>query len=267
MLTELLRFTSCQAEIAEFTCREVTAYIGQRLQLPTVFVDDLPWQERLQQFDAGAIHVCWFCGLPYVWRADQPNPPIDLLAAPVMAAPRYQGRPVYFSDVVVRADSPWQSFAELRGQRWAYNEPGSQSGYNITRYHLATLGATRGFFGKVIASGAHQRSLELLWSGEIDATAIDSTVLELAYERDPTPASAVRVIATLGPSPIPPWVIRREVPARLRGAIRTVLLEMHADPAGQAILRRGQMLGFAAVADQDYDPIRQMARIAEPVRW
>ena len=32
-----------------------------------------------------------------------------------MAAPRYQGRPVYFSDVIVRRDSPAMVFDDLRG--------------------------------------------------------------------------------------------------------------------------------------------------------
>jgi phosphonate transport system substrate-binding protein len=129
------------------------------------------------------------------------------------------------------------------------------------------LGATVDHFGEVIESGAHQRSLALLRAGAIDASAIDSTVLELAYDRDPTLAHAVRVIATFGPSPIPPWVILRQVPATLRTAIRAVMVEMHTDPGGQAILRRSQMLRFAAVRDSDYDPVRHMAQVAAQVQW
>lgn len=264
---EPLQFTSCQAEIAEFTCREVAAYVGQQLQIPTIFVDNLPWQERLQQFDAGAIQICWLCSLSYIWRMAQFDPAIELLAAPVMAAARYQAQPIYFSDVVVRAESDLYSFSQLRGQRWAYNEPGSHSGYNITRYHLATLGATAAYFGQVIESGAHQLSLELLRAGKIDATAVDSTVLELAYERDPSLRNAVRVITTLGPSPIPPWVIRRQAPAELRATIRDVMVKMHTDPAGQEILQRGQTLRFTAVTDGDYDPVRRMAQVAAQVQW
>jgi ABC-type phosphate/phosphonate transport system substrate-binding protein len=30
-------------------------------------------------------------------------------------------------------DSPYRTFADLQGCRWAYNEPNSHSGYNITR--------------------------------------------------------------------------------------------------------------------------------------
>ncbi len=65
---------------------------------------------------------------------------IDLLAAPVMAAERYQGQPVYYSDIVVHHASRFQTFADLRNATWAYNEPHSHSGYHVVRFHLAQTG-------------------------------------------------------------------------------------------------------------------------------
>jgi phosphonate transport system substrate-binding protein len=174
---------------------------------------------------------------------------------------------VYFSDVVVRSDSRFQSFADLRGARWAINEPSSQSGCGVVRYHLATLGETRGFFGSVIQSGAHQMSLRMILAGKIDASAIDSTVLEQEFENHPALRSRVRLIGALGPSPIPPWVISNRVPLPTRRAVRGALLNMHTDPEGQAILAPGGWARFAPVTDKDYDPIRQMAQTAQAVQW
>jgi phosphonate transport system substrate-binding protein len=99
------------------------------------FINGIPWQERESLLDAGRIHVAWICGLPYVWKADRPRPHIELLAGPVMQDASYEDRPVYFSDVVVRRDSESTTFADLRGASWAYDEPGSYSGYNVVRYH------------------------------------------------------------------------------------------------------------------------------------
>jgi hypothetical protein len=75
------------------------------------------------------------------------------VAAPVLQGARYGGLPIYFSDVIVHADSGISSFSELRGRTWAYNEPLSQSGYGVTRYHLLSIGETGGFFGEVIEAG------------------------------------------------------------------------------------------------------------------
>lgn len=257
-----LVITSCQAANADPVIAEVVGYLGRRLGRAVTFENQIPWQDRYRLLDEGAIPVGWICGWPYVRRADAPGARLELLAAPVMAGARYQDRPVYFSDVVVRRDSPFQRFADLRGTRWAINEPGSHSGYNVVRWHLATLGESWSFFESVVASGGHQRSLQLIRAREIDASAIDSTVFETELEKDPALADEVRVIGSLGPSPIPPWVVDCRLPPALRAELRAALLGMHTDPAGQAILAQGRMRRFAAVTDADYDPIREMTRLA-----
>jgi phosphonate transport system substrate-binding protein len=260
----VLRFTSCMAAHNDPICRQITAYLGTRLHYPTEFVEQIPWQEREQGLDQGQIQVGWICGLPYVWKAEQ-SLPLELLVAPVMRGARYQHQPVYFSDVVVRRDSPWQQFDQLQGTTWAYNEPGSHSGYWLTRYSLAVRGKGSGFFGRVIGSGAHQTSLQMILAGKIDAAAIDSTVLELEIQQRPELAEQIRIIDTFGPSPIPPWLVSTAVPQALRTELRQSFLEMHTDPAGQAILDQSLIDRFVTVQDGDYDPIRRMAQQAETV--
>ena len=264
---DVLKFTSIQAPNADAVCTLIAEYVGDCLGLPTVFVNDISWPEREHRLDRGEIHIGWICGLPYVWKVDRPHLQIELLAAPVMQPPRYQDQPIYFSDVVVRRDSPYQTFADLRGTTWAYNDPNSQSGYNITRFHLAGLGETSGFFGRVIVSGAHQTSLQMILEGRIDASAIDSTVLETELQRYPGVAQQIRIIETLGPSPIPPWVIRKGLPADLRANIRQVFLQMHQDPRGQSLLAQSNIARFVRVKDEFYDSIREMEKLAKQVQW
>lgn len=262
----MLTLTTCQAAIAEPFCAALGHYVNDRLG-PTTFIGDISWQERKANLKTGEIDVGWVCGLTYAQWSAEPNPPVQLLAAPIPLGSRYANRPVYFSDVVVRADSPYRSFAELRGARWAYNEPGSHSGYNVTLSALARLGANSGFFSSAIQSGAHQRSLEMILAGSIEASAIDSTVLELVLIANPTLASQIRIIDTLGPSPIPPWVTSRTLPPEQFTALRDLLCSMHLDPQGKAILSAGHLESFAVVTDADYDPIRQMAMEADMVSW
>jgi phosphonate transport system substrate-binding protein len=215
--------------------------------------------------DKDEIHIGWICGLPYVQKAGKPEPNLELLAAPVMAKERYQNRPIYFSDVVVHADSTFHTFADLKGASWAFNEPGSHSGYNITRYHLAILGEKDGYFGAVEEAGSHEFALKLLLKETIDATAIDSTVLEIELSRHPEINPQIRVIDTLGPSPIPPYVISTSLTLELRQQIRALLLDMHNHPDGQDILAQASMLRFGAVSDADYDTIREMEKAAKDV--
>jgi phosphate/phosphite/phosphonate ABC transporter binding protein len=263
----VLRFTSCQAEIAESFCKALTIFIGKRLGVSTEFVGDIPWQERERLLDSGHIDVCWICGLPYVRKSNVKEGTIQLLAAPIMAHQRYAGRPVYYSDVVVHADTGFQSFEDLRGVVWAYNEPASHSGHNLVRYHLATSGVRNGYFSRVVESGSHQESLRMLLDRTIDAAAIDSTVLEMAFVRSPLIVEKIRTVTVLGPSPAPPWVIHRSVPHETREALRQEFLQMHENPEGQHILKGAGILRFANVSDRDYDAVREMDRIAAGVDW
>ncbi|MCS6846249.1 MAG: PhnD/SsuA/transferrin family substrate-binding protein [Anaerolineae bacterium] len=259
----LLTFTTCQAAIAEPMCADVVHYLAGRLNIETRFIADIVWEMRERLLYAGRIDAGWICGAPYVRAANGSDAPIELLAAPVFAAPRYQDRPIYFSDVVVRRNSMYRSFADLRGARWVYNNHGSHSGYEIVRYHLARLGLNGDFFGQVIVSGAHQRSVEMILNDQADAAAIDSTVLEMMLAREPALAERLRVIEVLGPSSQPPWVIGRHVPAALRQALRAALIHMHEDAEGRIVLARHRLARFAPVTDSDYDDVREMLRIAD----
>ncbi|MCB0167714.1 MAG: PhnD/SsuA/transferrin family substrate-binding protein [Anaerolineae bacterium] len=261
----MIKFTSFQAANADAVCQAIVGHIAQQLDIQMKFVNDITYSERHRQFDAGEIAGGWICGLPYVQKVDTQQAKLDLLGAPVMQKPRYQNQPVYFSDVVVHRDSNFYSFADLQGASWAFNEVGSQSGYNLTRYHLANLGFTSGYFSRAIQSGAHQTSLNMVLDKTVDASAIDSTVLETEVILRPEISRELRIVERLGPSPMPPWVISKGVPEDIRDAIKEAMISMHLIPIGQAILAGGQIKRIAQVYDQDYDLIRQMAQVAESV--
>ncbi len=250
----------------EFICLDLAGYLSKRLPISVVPILDVTWQERDRLLDQGQIDMCWICGLPYTLKVDRQDSNIELLTAPVMQGERYQDRPIYYSDVVVHKDSSFQSLADLRNASWAYNESGSHSGYNVVRYELAARGETSGFFGRVIESGAHQNSLKMILNREVDASAIDITVLEQEFRDDPSLRSKIRIIDTFGPSPIPPWVVSKNLPVELRQNLKEVFVRMDQDPEGRAILARGHMIRFARVEDRDYDPIREMARKAANVQ-
>lgn len=257
--------TSCQSPLMDDACRAIAGYVAARLGLPVRFIDELPWPERYRQLDAGAIDVAWICGAPYVRRVDA-GADIELLAAPIWAGERYGDQPVYFSDVVVRRDSRFATFADLRGAVCAYNEPGSFSGYEAMRHHLAAQGLDGNFFAAWVESGAHSRSLELVCSGAADVAAIDSTVLEAASARRPQLQDALRVLAVLGPNPMPPWVVSRRVAPATRARLRELFTAMHADNAGRAILQAGGIARFVAVTDVDYGPTRWALEVAAGVK-
>jgi phosphonate transport system substrate-binding protein len=262
-----MRFASCMAPNAEPLFRETVDYLADQLGINAILAHDRTWEQREHGLDNGQIEVGWICGLPYVWKADQPTPALELLAAPVMSADRYGDRPVYFSDVMVRKDSPFRVFSDLKGARWAYNEPGSHSGYGVVKAHLFDLGEMDGYFGSVHMAGSHQKALEMIVSGFVDGAAIDTTVFETALRDNPMLGRELCVIESLGPSPMPPWVISTKVDQELRDRLRHELSQMQANPEGISVLHRHRLARYEVVDDAFYDPIRAMDRKARQVRF
>ena len=241
----------------------VAGYVGEKLGCRT----ELAVGTSFDQFESGQADVGFICGLPYVQLTRHDPPPIELLAAPVLQGERYRGQPVYFSDVIVRRDSPFQKFADLRGHSWSYNDPDSHSGYNVTRYHLVKIGETQGFFGQVIQAGWHQKSIQLVIEGVVDASAIDSQVLAIELRDHPAWASQLRVIDSLGPSSIQPVVAAQRLPEHIRADVRSVLLTMDEDPDAKTALAHGFVERFVSVTDSTYDDIREMLSAAEAAEF
>jgi phosphonate transport system substrate-binding protein len=235
------------------------AAIGDRLGIPAELVVETDYSACREDRN----DVCFVCSLPYVTFEREGLDTAVPVAAPVLAGSRYEGRPIYFSDVIVRHDSPFRSFMDLRGASWAYNEPLSHSGYGVTRHHLVTLGETSGFFGEVIEAGYHQTAIELVRAGTVDASAIDSQVLEIALRDIPGLADDVRVIDSLGPSTIQPAAVSRRLDPTVRSEIQAALLHLDGSPEAAPALAHALVERFVPVEPSDYDDIREMLDACE----
>ncbi len=239
--------------------RAVAEEVGRRLGIATELVVETDYESCARDEN----EVCFVCSLPYVEFERRGISPAVPIAAPVLMGDRYGDRPIYFSDVIVHRDSPLQRFLDLRGRSWAYNEPLSHSGYGVVRYHLVELGETRGFFGEVVDAGFHEESVRMVADRRVDASAIDSQVLEVAMRDDASLVESLRVIDTLGPSTIQPVAASKRLPLELRDRIQRILISLHEDSDVRQRLAWGLVKRFVPVGPSSYDDIRMMLQACE----
>jgi len=241
----------------------ISKYLTHKAGLKVEFITGLAYSTINGMLQSGTVDCGFLCGLPYVLLHDRPDPAALLLAAPVMKAPRYQGQPKYYSDLIVQKDSPYKTIQDLKGRTYVYNEELSNSGYNMPRYRLVQLGLTKGFFGKVLRSGSHEESIRMVASGKADASFVDSLVLD--YDRDKHLGNAheVRVLESVGPAGICPLVMSPKLPATVRDKLQHAIVTMHEDPVGRKILDDALLDRFMIVDDHNYDDIRAMKEAAE----
>jgi phosphonate transport system substrate-binding protein len=230
----------------EAICTALSRAIGAQSTLVQSAYD--PVEDPALQADE--VDLAFMCGLPFMLRSQNAPNQFAVLGAPVPQLDRYQDQPVYFADVIVKADSPAQQFGDLAGKTLCYNNLTSNSGYNLLRGWMAESGLTNGFFGEVIPSGSHQKSIRWVVEGQADCSAIDSTVLEQELRDKPDLAAKVRICLSIGPSPMPPILAATHLGKAAVDAMRGALLRPDAD-LSDAMSRAG-MRRFAPMQPQDY---------------
>lgn len=251
----------------------IAKYLSDKLGWEVSVVSGLSYSEADEMLDSGLIQVGFVCGLPYTHKFSEGM--VELLAIPVMSlksgvypdANGYEDLPgKYYSYTIVHKDSPIASWADLKGKSYAFNDSGSNSGYNMPRYKLVQLGAKSwSYFSNVVQSGSHEESIRLVAGKRVAASSVDSLVLD--YDRsigDPD-ALNVRIIEHLHPggAGAPPVVISKKADPAVKTKLQKVILEMHKDPEGKKILARALVNHFAAPNDSNYDDIRKMEKAAE----
>src|SRR5439155_4754256 len=137
--------------------------------------DPYPLEELWARDDLGCVFMC---GYPWAMRADRPH----LLAAPVPSPSRYGGRPIYFTDFVVRADSAYRTLEDTFGGRLAYSTEHSHSGYNAARFHLLAYRRPDRptFYSKVLGPLHRQLPvIDAVLDGRADVGPVDAYGLDL----------------------------------------------------------------------------------------
>jgi phosphonate transport system substrate-binding protein len=233
--------------------------VGEALGVSTELVVETDYENCQKDVN----DVCFVCSLPYVMFERQGIAPAEPIAAPVLRGERYGGRPIYYSDVIVHRESDASSFLDLKGRSWSFNEPLSQSGYGITRYHLVSIGETDGFFSKVVDAGFHEESVRMVAEGRVDASAIDSQVLAIEMRDHPEVTQNLKVIDSLGPSTIQPVAVSKRFDREFREGVTKVMVEFHATERGREILDLGLVEKWVPIQASDYDDIRAMVDACE----
>ncbi|MEL6986156.1 MAG: PhnD/SsuA/transferrin family substrate-binding protein, partial [Actinomycetota bacterium] len=241
-----LRFTTWLAPglplgLFDTIADRVSAGLGRPYELTTEPKISGPMSTADDRFATGLTDIGFICPPSYLWLTAGPNPGVRLVPlAPIYDDPRNGGRPAYLSDIVVRADDPAASFADLAGRRVGFNERASLSGFVSLLAKLDQEGLDVGFFGQLRQVGSHRRALELIEAGEIDAAAIDANVLSTWRGERDDGGAIVRSIDVLGPYPVQPVVVR----AGADPGVVDAVAEQVASPALAEAVRPFGVTGF-----------------------
>jgi ABC-type phosphate/phosphonate transport system substrate-binding protein len=247
------------AELWRALLAAVTVQPGLNVEVidhaPPDAIDDL-WRRP----DMAAVFMC---GLPY----SRANPKPVLIAAPVPAAAEFAGRPEYWSELVVRSDSPFDDLPSTFGGRICLTAPNSQSGYAAALQCLMAFDAARD--GKAGARSPLYREIgapavtplgavTAVVAGAADVAPIDAYAYRLLQKYRSDLTSQLRTVARTARTPIPPLVASIALEASIEGAqgLRAAFTAAHRDPALKVLLAGLELSHFVTPESRDYDALR-----------
>lgn len=228
--------------------------LGEKLRRPVEISQRKTYAEVNALLEKREIDLAFVCAGAYIDGKARFG--MELLAAPVV-----HGGAVYHSYIIVPQGSPARRFEDLRGKRFAFTDPKSNTGALVPRYLLGQRGETpQGFFADSFFTYSHDNSIHAVAEGLADGAAVDSLIWGYLEAKGSTDTKRTRVIEKSPPYGIPPVVVHPAVDPRLKARLREILLGLHEDIKGAELLREMQIDRFEAANDAMYDSVRQMER-------
>jgi ABC-type phosphate/phosphonate transport system substrate-binding protein len=206
-----------------------------------------PISELWRRPDKAAVFMC---GLPYSLATPSPS----LVVAPVPSPSTYHGRACYWSNLVVRDDSPFATLEHTFGHRLALTTPESQSGYAAALYELMPFGGAKPLYREIIEPCfTPMGALKAVVDGRAEIAPLDSYAFALLSRHAPELTTQVRVVKSTEPTAIPVLVASQPASASLTGAF----LEARQMPALAALMDQLLLDRFAGPEAAAYDELRE----------
>jgi len=232
--------------------RELLRYVHDKIGVKVEYVDREGYAEINELLRTGRLEAAFVCSGPYVQGHAE-------FGLELLAAPQAYGQTVYFSYIIVPTDSPARTLADLRGTRFAFTDPLSNTGKLAPTYMLAQMGETpQGFFREFVFTKAHDQSIKAVAKGLVDGAAVDSIIWEYLNATHPELTSQTRILQKSPPYGIPPVAVPGNLAPELKAKLRDALLQAHTDPRGREILQGMRVDRFVPIADSAYDSVREM---------
>ncbi len=230
-------------------------YVGRKLGRKVEMVQFRTYDEMDVALEKRDLDIAFVCSGPYVRDREK-------FGAELLVAPQSYGKPFYHAYIIVPVGSPAKSFADLKGKTFAFTDPKSNTGRMVPTFMVSKdFGAPpEKFFSSVKFTFSHDKSIEEVSKGAVDGASVDSLIYDYLAAKSPATTKGTKIVAKSPPYGIPPVIVNPKIDPALKQKVKEILLAMHGDPNGKAILDGIMVDKFILPKDKDYDSVREMER-------
>lgn len=164
----------------------------------------------------------------------------------------------YRSLLIVRRGAGLEKLEQLRGRTLSLTDPASTSGAILPRQAIRRLTGTpiENYFQRITFSGSHDRAIEAVQRGLVDAAFVSSSRLDEAVRRATLRPDEMTVLWQSEPIPYDPIVLRERLCSGLATKVRQVFLGDTGVLNG--MFQELNVKGFVPVSDEHYRGVREL---------
>ncbi len=231
-------------------------YLGARLGRPVQLYLAQSYGDEIRRITHGQVDFAYLGPTPYLRAHDHYLGGSGADNIQILAGETQGGEIGYRGVIVALASGPIRAIADLRGRTLALGDPRSFSGHFVPRAQLAAARMSLADLRDYAYLGRHERVALAVVHGDFEAGALREDVARLYLDR------GLRVVARSALLPPHVVVARPGLDPDLVANLRAALVDAGPD-AATALAALGSEVGFAAVDDARYDPVRVTVRAIE----
>lgn len=233
--------------------KELLSLIAEKAGRQAVFSQRRTYAEVNDMVRKGDVDLAFVCSGPYTEGKKKFG--MEMLVVPVA-----NGESVYHSYIIAPKSSTIASMDDLRGKKFAFTDPQSNTGSLVPTYMLAKRGETpKSFFREFFYSNSHDNSIRAVSNGQADGAAVDSLIWEFINKVEPSLTANTKIVEKSPPYGIPPVVVGPGVDPDLKKRLRQIFLTLHEDGKAAPLLAQIHIDRFVVGNDAMYDTVRAMS--------
>lgn len=225
-------------------------YLESTLHKKIELVVTTDYSSMIEAMRHGRLELAYFGPLSYVMAAQKS----DIEA---FAAREKKGNKTYQAVVIGNKEHGINSITDIKGKNMAYGDPASTSSHLIPKSMLKNDGLAEKTDYQEHFLGAHDAVAVAVQTGRADAGGLSRPILESLMKKGIIDAEKVNILGYSDPFPQYPWALRSDLDDSLKQEIKSAFYNLKDD----SILKPFKATGFAQMTDQDYDVVRDLAKI------
>jgi phosphonate transport system substrate-binding protein len=173
------------------------------------------------------------------------------------AAMKKHGKTTYQSVIIANTASGVETLQQAKGKTVAFGDQASTSSHLIPKSMLKGAGLNPQKDYQEAFTGSHDAVATAVQNGNAQVGGLSKPIYESLLEKRIIASDKVKVIAESKDYPQYPWTMRSDLTPELKQNISAAFIELK----DEKVLKPFKADGFGVVTDQEYDSIRDLAKI------